>query len=611
MDHAWNAYARQLLPLGFGHPLFFPEPSRKQGQIELGDVGWIVRGSFRRLLNVTKPATDPVNRFRHLGHPIQTLPIESQRVAYNPAFIQNDMLCNQSVTHPIRWRSLSRATKLNDATLVLPEHAAAMEIAEHGAMVDHIRRNYDYWHHLASSAGLALAKGELIFVSGWAKACAYDAETRDWASCPPARSVRAQLHSQGRRSQNFMRKMHPDEVHSDETVGPEREIDVVGTSKIGHGEDREPSTVGDSAQDKCIFVHYYKAKKREHNVVRHFWARLSDALRLGGGRAKAYSWIAREGTAGLEHMPLRVRREQHVFRHLWARLSDALRLGGGRTKAYSWIAREGTAGLEHMPLRVEYDPVSLVLDYILNRALSVNVAVASTHDVAWLCKTSHNTDVIYLLRKMRPGITVLDGGIGMLRRPDETRLSLVRAIMPRTNKSLDEGSRMETSEPSAPLLPGPRKSEAKRFEVRELIAQGPLDSPCQDGGAEITVAEFGCEPGVKLSDILAASAYLDRAHHPALPALSTRRPCITITWPGYEPYRDNLWLAGDITVESVVASVADAALRFYTNASQLPCAEPQFALGSGALELGALFLIKVRIDPGGAIQPVFEVVRRR
>ena len=54
-----NVYESQLALLGYGLPLWFPEPDDTQGPVEIGDVGYMFDGSFRKLFNVTRPIDDP------------------------------------------------------------------------------------------------------------------------------------------------------------------------------------------------------------------------------------------------------------------------------------------------------------------------------------------------------------------------------------------------------------------------------------------------------------------------------------------------------------------------------------------------------------------------
>lgn len=55
-----STYADQLTSLGFGLPLWHPEPGRNE-QVEIGDVGFLHDGQFIRLFNVTRPTHDPLN----------------------------------------------------------------------------------------------------------------------------------------------------------------------------------------------------------------------------------------------------------------------------------------------------------------------------------------------------------------------------------------------------------------------------------------------------------------------------------------------------------------------------------------------------------------------
>lgn len=53
-------YAEQLIPRGYGLPLWKPEPPRS-GEHEIGDVGFLQNGRFCRLFNSMKSPDDPVN----------------------------------------------------------------------------------------------------------------------------------------------------------------------------------------------------------------------------------------------------------------------------------------------------------------------------------------------------------------------------------------------------------------------------------------------------------------------------------------------------------------------------------------------------------------------
>ncbi|KZP02705.1 hypothetical protein FIBSPDRAFT_808465, partial [Athelia psychrophila] len=73
-EPASRVYARQLLPLQNGYPLFIPEPSNTRSPVfwnrgvSIGDVGILTRnGSFQFVFNIFCPADDPIN---YLGVPV-------------------------------------------------------------------------------------------------------------------------------------------------------------------------------------------------------------------------------------------------------------------------------------------------------------------------------------------------------------------------------------------------------------------------------------------------------------------------------------------------------------------------------------------------------------
>ncbi len=59
---ACDIYAKELGDLGFGYPLWIPEPSPESGEVQLGDVGYLSQGKFCFLFNCMRGADDSVNR---------------------------------------------------------------------------------------------------------------------------------------------------------------------------------------------------------------------------------------------------------------------------------------------------------------------------------------------------------------------------------------------------------------------------------------------------------------------------------------------------------------------------------------------------------------------
>ena len=46
----------------YGHALWEPDPGNLYPAVEVGDVGWVYQGKFRRLFNVFLPEDDPSHR---------------------------------------------------------------------------------------------------------------------------------------------------------------------------------------------------------------------------------------------------------------------------------------------------------------------------------------------------------------------------------------------------------------------------------------------------------------------------------------------------------------------------------------------------------------------
>ena len=57
----WDVYAQQLLPLGYGFPLWRPGSKDNGREVLIGDVGWIKNGQFRAFFNTMHHASGSVN----------------------------------------------------------------------------------------------------------------------------------------------------------------------------------------------------------------------------------------------------------------------------------------------------------------------------------------------------------------------------------------------------------------------------------------------------------------------------------------------------------------------------------------------------------------------
>lgn len=64
--HPSEVYSQQLFKLAYGYPLWEPEPKEGQGEVEIGDVGYLRQGGFYRLFNAMRDAEDDI---QHVGVP--------------------------------------------------------------------------------------------------------------------------------------------------------------------------------------------------------------------------------------------------------------------------------------------------------------------------------------------------------------------------------------------------------------------------------------------------------------------------------------------------------------------------------------------------------------
>lgn len=93
---AAEIYAEQLVRLGYGHPLWQPEPDATRGEILVGDVGFVTEGCFIRMFNAMRPSEDPVNQ---AGVPdgFTPLKIGSHLFKSQEQFLPKGPLCTTSV----------------------------------------------------------------------------------------------------------------------------------------------------------------------------------------------------------------------------------------------------------------------------------------------------------------------------------------------------------------------------------------------------------------------------------------------------------------------------------------------------------------------------------
>ena len=216
MPTAWDVYAQELLPLGYGYPLWDPSPDPHSGAIEIGDVGFIENGQFVRLFNPTLPREHPVNRVWGLPKDFRRLDIADRLVFDKELTFSSDSLCSRHVTKAevnakldvsVLFRpsfsitnadtvvtsdsAVDVALKYNiasssGAVLYLPTKCARRRevLRDSTIMHDYLQKNYKAWHHhLHHHNDLKISKKDLLFVRGYVK-------TARWAVAAFAESSR-------------------------------------------------------------------------------------------------------------------------------------------------------------------------------------------------------------------------------------------------------------------------------------------------------------------------------------------------------------------------------------------------------------------------------------
>lgn len=96
-DLPFDVYSNQLFKCGQGLPLWLPEPS-KHGEALIGDVGYIDKGRFFRLFNVTCPSDDKVHNRLGVPEDFKPFPIVDHRKHRDEDALQpGAAICSKSV----------------------------------------------------------------------------------------------------------------------------------------------------------------------------------------------------------------------------------------------------------------------------------------------------------------------------------------------------------------------------------------------------------------------------------------------------------------------------------------------------------------------------------
>ncbi|KAI0673302.1 hypothetical protein C8Q78DRAFT_716000 [Trametes maxima] len=277
----WDIYAEQLTPLRYGYPLWVPDPSPGKPPVQLGDVGWIREGQFLPLFNVFRDADDNQPRgavpsgFTPLN--LSDITVEgprekiSQKVVCSRSIRQNDVSGGVGASGPSpsfpSWNVefAFRCREDSGAFLVPYPSVMAHDILSKLRIEAYILSNFDSWLDFANSTlELGLKEEDLRFVCGrkmtirWAVA-AFQGRYRNKSG-----SITGALGAVTGSANLSMTISDESLPASHYRVGPPDPVPG-GSQPTLLPEDGDSSNSPPAPSDvfnQCVFIHYYKRKKR-------------------------------------------------------------------------------------------------------------------------------------------------------------------------------------------------------------------------------------------------------------------------------------------------------------------------------------------------------------
>ncbi|KAI0633109.1 hypothetical protein C8Q77DRAFT_1040359, partial [Trametes polyzona] len=260
-----DIYAEQLVHLGYGHPLWVPDPAPGKPPVEVGDVGWMNEGEFLPLFNAF--------REEHDAQPLGAVPVDFVPLNVHDCTIigprdkiSQTVLCSRSIrrvdlsgdmTMSIASPNVSGGINFNfecmdeaGALLVMSAPGRTTDILSRRRIINYMTAHFDSWlefanHHL----GLELREDQIIFVSGTMK-------TNRWGVAA-FRGTRSEKRGSivgnfgPLVTADFSFSMSDTQLsHSHYRFGPTDRQGPVG------------SAVACNQYDQCVFIHYYKRKRK-------------------------------------------------------------------------------------------------------------------------------------------------------------------------------------------------------------------------------------------------------------------------------------------------------------------------------------------------------------
>ncbi|GJE94291.1 WD40 repeat domain-containing protein [Phanerochaete sordida] len=258
---AHKIYQTSLAELGYGCPLWYPEP-HITGEPHIGDVGYVREGAFVRLFNLNSTIAKHSVQHWPTAYKIEpSLPedvftLDKRNAPMGPGRFPSrgveeielkGELMGGSSTGSAALSASYACREVQGALLVLKSRAYAESLYDNNALEEYMIREHDNWYTYAKEKlRHRVDQEDIVLVSGWIKA------PDDWATAAfSTLSSRNQLAVKGRIAQLFGL-----------SLSRSRHKSYSGPPMERSGE-RYPKEAGSNApKDQCVFVKRYKIKKR-------------------------------------------------------------------------------------------------------------------------------------------------------------------------------------------------------------------------------------------------------------------------------------------------------------------------------------------------------------
>ncbi|KAI9063866.1 hypothetical protein FKP32DRAFT_1592106 [Trametes sanguinea] len=264
METACTVYTKLMFQRGLGYPLWEPEPS-EGGEVLIGDIGYILDGGFYRLFNATLPREHPVNQRCRVPDDYEPFVYPEALLHRRPRALEPKPLCSKHVTAYSLEGSLDvglgnpgvsggvrfKFSEDQGAVLVLKSPGNRETLHPCRDLVQYIVQNHPAWYSFATDVcRLDVAESDIIFVAGFIK-------TAEWALAAATQRAReCEL--------TFGGNVGP-LTSATFSISSRREAAMSVEHRTGpHRMDSESRASDDEVvSDQCVFLHYYKFKRRK------------------------------------------------------------------------------------------------------------------------------------------------------------------------------------------------------------------------------------------------------------------------------------------------------------------------------------------------------------